>query len=166
MRVEERRELHLEHSHPLHNRRSINLFHHCNALLRSCASLCIWEIYRRKKKKISGIGIYLIKNLVSVWQQKKHLEKYLWLKSLYFISDVYSIPTSSWKTLKKDRRLNIQTCGQMIDISSVLGKMCTLPLHDTVTSAEQLTNSVNLMPTCEQPTTQSCELLHVHITVL
>lgn len=37
--------------------------------------------------------------------------------------------------------------------------MCKLPLHDTVTSAEQVVNSVSLMLTCEQPTTQSCELL-------
>lgn len=45
--------------------------------------------------------------VISVWQEKKKKniwrKKSLCLKSLYFISDMYSIPTASRKTLKKER---------------------------------------------------------------
>lgn len=51
-----------------------------------------------------------------------------------------AMPSPSCKTLKKERALSVQDYGQMIDISSVLGEMHTLPLHDTVTSAEQVAN--------------------------
>lgn len=110
-----------------------NLSGDCNALLRSWTSQCIWKIYRQKKTFFWHWHL-LFDQTCFQSNNKKHLESYLCLKSPDFISDAYSIPTSS-KILKKERAVNVQACGWMTDIISVLGEMCTPPWHSDLSRA-------------------------------